>query len=164
MKAGFVFWSQRSSLHLIWEVLLRCQRPPGTLEQLLRNPQQSRRSKAPPPSPLCSQSWGGWCWHKTWVAWNKRGFPITWARTPLVQSQCKVESEPRVDCLSPTLRSPACFSRQRSLSRKTWDQDWSFTDLEIFVTWAPEPSGCPRRPSRCQPGGLEKMSGKLADC
>ena len=101
------------------------------------------------------------CWYKPQSSNIKRGslqrnIVITWARTPLVQWQCKVESEPHVDCLSPTLRSPACFFRQRSLSRKTWDQDWSFTDLEIFVTWAPEPSDCPRRPSKCQPGGLNE--------
>ena len=59
---------------------------------------------------------------------------------------------------------PLAFSVNDHFPEKPETKIDLFTDLEIFVTWAPEPSDCPRRPSRCQPGGLEKMSGKLADC
>ena len=151
---GFIFisyekpsWgvdSPRELLNSCWEILNRAggQRPRLHLHCVHKageggvdiKPEIKEGSPSPEPGHLLCNRSARWSLSCVWIVWAQHCDP------------------------------PLAFSVNDHFPEKPETKIDLFTDLEIFVTWAPEPSDCPRRPSRCQPGGLNEMSWKWADC
>ena len=143
-KSSWGVNAPRELLNSCWEILNRAggQRPRLHLHCVHKageggvdiKPEIKEGSPSPEPGHLLCNRSARWSLSCVWIVWAQHCDP------------------------------PLAFSVNDHFPEKPETKIDLFTDLEIFVTWAPEPSGCPRRPSRCQPGDLDRMSGKWADC